>query len=353
MSIPMNKHHNLSHGKCQWFFKSSLSPWHRWFGRRSDPQWLSQRISFWNSTHPTGRSIEHTWWCLGCMVKSFHWRLSNIKKASGARLGRGGCGKYHNAQGVNALEGWNMWHVVMSCQLRCWIPFTLMGAVLFASESYTSDFDLTIWRTWSWFCNLSGWLTWDLCWMSLLKARLLGWTRPTTTFCQSLGWRTYKLQRGATANIHPHLVEGFGSTITVYSFVWSFPTRQTELKLNLRYTGWQTAWILVHLSLFLRTALLQLLQDVPTLKKGGRANEVSTSQLFLHGTFKAYSWHGFHGSPGQGEVIQHLFPKFNFDLAPLRAQGWCFATCRGNAQAAAEIFAPWSCLDVNVKEVDS
>ena len=215
------KHHNSSDGKCQWLFKSSLSPWHRWFGRRFDPQWLSQRISFWNSTHPTGRSIEHIWWCLGCMVKSFHWRLSNISLKV-LDLVAEAVANVTTLKVWMLLEGRNMWHVVMSCQLqRCWI-------------SFQSDSDLTIWRTWSWFYNLSVWLTWELCWMSLPKARLLGWTRPTTTFCQSLGWRTYKLQRGATANIHPHLVEVFGSTITVYSFVWSFPTRQTELKLNLR-----------------------------------------------------------------------------------------------------------------------
>ena len=153
----------------QWLFKSSLSPRHRWFGRRSVPQCLSQRISFWNSTPPTGRSIEHTWLCPVCMAKSFYWRLSNIKKSSGAGLGCRGCSKCHHSQGVDALDGWNMlWHVVLSCQLqRCWIPFGL------------------------------GRLTWELAaGCHILKARLLGWTRPTTTFCQSLGWRTCKLQRG-------------------------------------------------------------------------------------------------------------------------------------------------------------
>ena len=110
------KHHNSSDGKCQWLFKSSLSPWHRWFGRRFDPQWLSQRISFWNSTHPTGRSIEHIWWCLGCMVKSFHWRLSNISLKVLDLVAEA-------VANVTTLKVWMLWRVgtcgMLSCHVNC------------------------------------------------------------------------------------------------------------------------------------------------------------------------------------------------------------------------------------------
>ncbi len=167
ISNPMNKHDNSSHGTPS----GSSSPVCRHgTGGLEDVPFLSVwvRESPFGTLLPLPAAASNTPGCaLFAWPNHFTEDWVTSKKPQVLDL------VAEAVANVTTLKVWMLWMVGTCCgMLSCHVNCSVV--------EYRLD-----WVDWP--ENLAG--------CHILKARLLGWTRPTTTFCQSLGLRTCKLQR--------------------------------------------------------------------------------------------------------------------------------------------------------------